>query len=74
MLGQWMNTPARSSSTPKGSVTLRPARKSTRLRRERGVPVFLRGTKLTAAATDRVLRALRKKGDRENFEKRFPVA
>lgn len=53
-----------------GRVTLRPVRENTPLRKERGVWVFRRGTKIPAAATDKVIRELREKRDRENFENR----
>jgi AbrB family looped-hinge helix DNA binding protein len=47
--------------------TLRPVRETTPLRKERGVWVFRRGAKLTAAATDKALRELREKRDRDNL-------
>src|SRR5579884_899263 len=46
-------------TTEGDSVTLRPVRSSSRLRKERGVWVFRTGGKLTAADTDKVLRETR---------------
>ncbi|MBI3941086.1 MAG: AbrB/MazE/SpoVT family DNA-binding domain-containing protein [Acidobacteria bacterium] len=48
------------------SVTLRPVRASTPLRKERGVWVFRTGRKLAAADTDKVLRDIRAKRDHKN--------
>jgi AbrB family looped-hinge helix DNA binding protein len=48
------------------SLTLRPVRSSTPLRKERGVWVFRTGKRLPAAATDEVLRASRQQRDRHN--------
>lgn len=47
-------------------VTLRPVRSGSPLRKERGVWVFHSGRKLSAAATDAVLRDIREGRDREN--------
>jgi len=47
-------------------VTLRPIRSASPLRKERGVWVFHSGRKLSAAATDAVLRDIRDDRDREN--------
>jgi AbrB family looped-hinge helix DNA binding protein len=48
------------------SVTLRPVRSSTPLRKERGVWVFRTGKALPAAAADEVLREIRGQRDRDN--------
>jgi AbrB family looped-hinge helix DNA binding protein len=48
------------------SVTLRPVRSTTRLRKEHGVWVFRTGKRLTAAVTDQVLRESREQRDRVN--------
>jgi AbrB family looped-hinge helix DNA binding protein len=48
------------------TLTLRPVRAATPLRKERGVWVFRRGNKLTAATTDKVTRELREGRDRSN--------
>ena len=48
------------------SVTLRPVRSASPMRRERGVWVFRGCKRLTADATDRVLRDLRGRRDRDN--------
>jgi AbrB family looped-hinge helix DNA binding protein len=48
------------------SVTLRPVRSSTPLRKERGVWVFRTGKNLPAAATDKVLSGIREQRDRQN--------
>ena len=48
------------------SVTLRPSRSSTRLRKEHGVWVFRTGKKLAAAVTDQALRESREQRDRVN--------
>ena len=50
-----------------GTVTLRPVREIAPLRKERGIWVFRRGTKMSAATTDKVLRELRERRDRENL-------
>lgn len=47
-------------------VTLRPIRSASPLRRERGVWVFRGGSKISAAATDQVLREVREQRDRGN--------
>jgi len=48
------------------TVTLRPARSSTPLRKERGVWVFRTGKAISAAVTDEVLRESRGQRDRSN--------
>jgi len=48
------------------SVTLRPVRSSTPLRKERGVWVFRTGKRLTASIADEVLREIRHQRDRHN--------
>jgi AbrB family looped-hinge helix DNA binding protein len=48
------------------SVTLRPVRSSTPLRKERGVWVFRSGKSLPAAVTDEVLSQIREQRDRHN--------
>jgi len=48
------------------TVTLRPMRSSTPLRKERGVWVFRTGEALPAAVTDEVLRESRGRRDRNN--------
>ncbi|MCI0622953.1 MAG: AbrB/MazE/SpoVT family DNA-binding domain-containing protein [Acidobacteria bacterium] len=48
------------------SVTLRPVRASTPLRKERGVWVFRTGRKLAAADTEKVLRDIHAKRNRKN--------
>ena len=53
-----------------GTVTLCRVRQSSRLHKERGIWVLRRGTKISAAATDKVLREVREKRDRENLGKR----
>jgi AbrB family looped-hinge helix DNA binding protein len=47
-----------------GSVTLRPVRSSTPLRKERGVWVFRTGRKIPASVTDRVLKESREQRGR----------
>jgi len=47
-------------------VTLRPVRSASLLRRERGVWVFRGSQRLSAAATDQVLRNLREQRDRDH--------
>jgi AbrB family looped-hinge helix DNA binding protein len=49
-----------------GSVTLRPLRSCTPLRKERGVWVFRTGKRLSATTTDEVLREIRHQRDRHN--------
>jgi AbrB family looped-hinge helix DNA binding protein len=49
-------------------VTLSPVRSASPLSRKRGVWVFRGGAKLTAAATDKALRDIRERRDRENSE------
>ena len=48
------------------SVTLRPIRSTTPLRKDRGVWVFRTGQKLTAAMTEKALRESREQRDRGN--------
>ena len=48
------------------SVTLRPVRSSTPLRKERGVWVFRTGRRLPATITDQALREIRNRRDRHN--------
>jgi len=48
------------------SVTLRPVRSASPMRKERGVWVFRGSKRLTAAATDQVLQDLRGHRDRSN--------
>jgi AbrB family looped-hinge helix DNA binding protein len=48
------------------SVTLRPMRAASPLRRERGVWVFNGSRKISVAATDEVLRDIREQRDRDN--------
>jgi len=48
------------------SVTLRPVRSASPMRRERGVWVFRGSKRLTAATTDQVLQDLRGRRDRNN--------
>jgi AbrB family looped-hinge helix DNA binding protein len=48
------------------TVTLRPMRSSSPLRKERGVWVFRTGERLPAAAADAVLREIRGQRDRDN--------
>jgi AbrB family looped-hinge helix DNA binding protein len=48
------------------SVTLRPVRSATPLRKERGVWVFRTGKTLPAAVADEVLREIRGQHDRDN--------
>ncbi len=50
------------------SVTLRPIRTSSPLRRERGVWVFRGSPKISAATTDEVVRHIRGRRDRDNRE------
>ncbi len=50
------------------SVTLRPVRSASPLRKERGVWVFHGGRKLSAAVTDKALSDIRAKRDRDNRE------
>jgi AbrB family looped-hinge helix DNA binding protein len=50
------------------SVTLRPVRSASPLRKERGVWVFHGGRKLSAAVTDKVLRDIRAQRDSDNRE------
>jgi AbrB family looped-hinge helix DNA binding protein len=47
-------------------VMLRPIRTASPLRRERGVWIFNGGRKISAAATDEVLRDIREQRDRDN--------
>ena len=47
-------------------VTLRPVRATTPLRKERGVWVFRSGNKISAADTDKAIRAIREQRDRRN--------
>lgn len=47
-------------------VTLRPVRSASPLRKERGVWVFRSGKKLSAAVTDKALRDIRDRPEREN--------
>ena len=47
-------------------LTLRPLRAGTALRKERGIWVLRRGTKMPAMVTDRVIRNLRKKHNPRN--------
>jgi AbrB family looped-hinge helix DNA binding protein len=49
-----------------GSVTLRPVRSSTPLRKERGIWVFRTGRKIPATVTDKVLSESRERRDRGN--------
>lgn len=46
-----------------GAVTLRPASSASHLMKERGVWIFRRGAKLTAAQTNQTLRDIRAKRD-----------
>jgi AbrB family looped-hinge helix DNA binding protein len=48
------------------SVTLRPLRSASPLRKERGVWVFHGGRKIGAAVTDKVLRDIRAQRDRDS--------
>ena len=48
------------------TLTLRPVSSSSPLMKERGVWVFRRGSKLTAATTNSVMQELREKRDRKN--------
>ena len=48
------------------TVSLRPLRSPTPLRRERGVWVFRTGSKLTAQATGKVMREMREERDRRS--------
>jgi AbrB family looped-hinge helix DNA binding protein len=50
------------------SVTLRPVRSASPMRKERGVWVFHGGRKLTASATDKVLHDIRARRDSDNRE------
>ena len=50
------------------SVTLRPVRSASPMRKERGVWVFHGGRKLSAAVTDKVLRDIRAQRDSDNRE------
>ena len=52
------------------SVTLRPVRSASPLRKERGVWVFHGSGKLSAAVTDKVLRDIRAERDTDNREPR----
>jgi len=47
-------------------VTLRPVRATSPLRKERGVWVFRSGSKISAADTDKAIRAIREQRDRRN--------
>jgi len=49
-----------------GRLTLRPVRPKSPLRQEQGVWVFRSGKKISAAATDKMLRDMRRRRGREN--------
>ncbi|MFN0103984.1 MAG: AbrB/MazE/SpoVT family DNA-binding domain-containing protein [Bryobacteraceae bacterium] len=48
------------------TLTLRPVRAATRLRKKQGIWVFGGGERVTAAETDAVLRSIREQRDRRN--------
>ena len=52
------------------TLTLRPVSSASPLMKERGVWVFRRGSKLTAATTNKVLREVREKRDRSSSPSR----